>query len=63
MVKEDKYYMLEYYDYGLDKWLNIRFEIGELAKIKQFISKRNIKQYKLNIVEIKLHGLELGSDI
>lgn len=60
MIKEGKYYELSYYDKDWGKWLYIRYEMGELAKVVQFITKRRIVEYRLNIVEIKLHKVELG---
>ena len=63
MIKPQKYYHLTYYSDEWHKWLNIRFEMGELDKVRQFITRGNIKQYKLNMVEIKLHSVELGGDI
>lgn len=63
MIKSDRYYELSYYDKDLDKWLYIRFEISELDKVRQFIAKRRITQYNLNIVEIKIYNVELERDI
>lgn len=59
MIKKDKYYQLGYLSDEWDKWLYIRFEMGELDNVRRFITKRKITQYKLNIVEIKLHSIEL----
>lgn len=61
MIKSDKYYELSYFDNECDKWLYIRFEMSELDKVRQFITKRRITQYKLNVVEIKLHNVGLGA--
>lgn len=60
MIKSDKYYELSYYDRDWDKWLYIRFEMSELDKVRQFIARRRITQYKLNMIEIKLHNVGLG---
>lgn len=60
MTKPDKYYELGYYDADWGKWLYIRFEMGELDKVVQFITRRRTVEYRLNIVEKTLHKVELG---
>lgn len=60
MNKNEKYYELSYYDVDWGKWLYISFKMGELDKVRQFITRRRIIEYRLNIVDIHLYKAESG---
>ena len=60
MIKPNKHYQLDYYSNEWGKRLYICFETDELEKIKEFIKRRRITQYNLNLVNIELHHVELG---